>query len=79
VQTCSHACAWKREKNKAKIFEPYFTTKHKSSGKGLSLALTYKVITEHHDGKIEVENKDLTYENKNLSGASFIFTFKIDD
>ncbi len=67
------------EETKAKIFEPYFTTKHKSSGKGLSLALTYKIITEHHDGKIEVENQEFEYENKNLSGVSFIITFKIDE
>ena len=67
------------KENKAKIFEPYFTTKHQSSGKGLSLALTYKVITEYHDGKIEVQNEEFIYENKNLSGVSFIFTFKTDE
>jgi signal transduction histidine kinase len=67
------------KENKAKIFEPYFTTKHQSSGKGLGLALTYKVITEYHDGKIEVQNEEFTYENKNLSGVSFIFTFKTDE
>lgn len=67
------------KENKAKIFEPYFTTKHKSSGKGLSLALTYKVITEHHDGKIEVQNEEFIYENRNLLGVSFIFTFKTDE
>ena len=66
------------QENKAKIFEPYFTTKHKSLGKGLSLALTYRIIVEHHNGKIEVINEESKYENKKLLGASFIFIFEIN-
>lgn len=67
------------QENKAKIFEPYFTTKHKSLGKGLSLALTYRIIVDHHNGKIEVINEEFEYENKKLSGASFIFIFEINN
>lgn len=65
------------QENKAKIFEPYFTTKHKSLGKGLSLALTYRIIVEHHNGKIEVINEEFEYENRKLLGVSFISTFEI--
>ena len=42
-----------------KIFEPYFTTKHKSNlhrGTGLGLFIAYKNILDH-DGSIEVESK----------------------
>ena len=63
------------KENITKIFEPYFTTKHKSLGKGLSLTLTYKIITEHHNGKLEVKNELFEYANKKLYGACFIFTF----
>ena len=62
-----------------KIFEPYFTTKHKSLGKGLGLTLTYKIITEHHNGKLEVKNESFEYEEKKFYGASFIFTFDVEN
>ena len=46
-----------------KIFDPYFTTKHKSIGTGISLYLTYKLITENLKGDIYVKN--------NAKGATF--------
>jgi PAS domain S-box-containing protein len=39
-----------------KIFEPYFTTKHQSKGKGLGLHLSYKIITESFYGNLYVQN-----------------------
>ncbi|WP_417333617.1 transporter substrate-binding domain-containing protein [Halarcobacter sp.] len=39
-----------------KVFEPYFTTKHKSQGTGLGLYMTHKIITESMKGKIQIEN-----------------------
>ena len=38
------------------IFEPFFTTKDVGKGTGLGLSVTYFIITEHHDGTIEVES-----------------------
>lgn len=42
----------------SKIFEPYFTTKHQSQGKGLSLHISYKIVTEHFKGNLSVRNGD---------------------
>ena len=39
-----------------KIFEPYFTTKHKSVGTGLGLHMSYKIITESLKGKLYAQN-----------------------
>ncbi len=50
-----------------KIFEPYFTTKHKSKGTGLGLYLSKVIIEENMGGKLYVENKN--------EGACFIVEF----
>ena len=39
-----------------RIFEPMFTTKEVGQGTGLGLSVSYFIITEHHDGTIEVDS-----------------------
>ncbi|MAD41814.1 MAG: hypothetical protein CL623_05425 [Arcobacter sp.] len=39
-----------------KVFEPYFTTKHKSQGTGLGLYMTHKILTDSMKGSIKIEN-----------------------
>ncbi len=41
-----------------KIFDPYFTTKHEAVGTGISLYLSYEIITNQEKGKIYFKNKD---------------------
>ena len=41
---------------KAKIFQPFFTTKPTGQGTGLGLSLAYDIITKGHGGEIELES-----------------------
>ena len=41
---------------KAKIFQPFFTTKPTGQGTGLGLSLAYDIVTKGHGGMIEVES-----------------------
>jgi signal transduction histidine kinase len=56
----------------SKIFDPYFTTKHKSQGTGLGLHMTYKLIDEGMNGKIEAHNVEFEYQDKIYKGAEFV-------
>jgi len=47
-----------------KVFEPYFTTKHKTQGTGLGLYMAKMIIESGLEGTLNVENK--------LEGACFI-------
>jgi PAS domain S-box-containing protein len=53
-----------------KIFEPYFTTKHKSQGTGLGLHMSYKIVEEHLKGKLTVSNAQ--------QGAKFTIELPLD-
>lgn len=49
---------------KAKIFQPFFTTKPTGEGTGLGLSLAYDIITKAHRGTLEcesVENEGTTF------------------
>lgn len=54
-----------------KIFEPYFTTKHKSQGTGIGLYMSYEMISKHINGNLSVTNVQYTYNNIAYKGACF--------
>ncbi len=43
---------------KAKIFQPFFTTKPTGEGTGLGLSLSYDIITKGHRGTLTVESQE---------------------
>ncbi len=60
-----------------KIFEPYFTTKHKSQGTGLGLHMTYTLITKGMNGTIEARNTSFKYNDKEYKGALFLISLPL--
>ena len=62
-----------------KIFEPYFTTKHKTQGTGLGLHMTYNLIVDGMKGSIEANNKEFEYNGKKYLGAEMIISLPIND
>lgn len=60
------------------IFDPYFTTKHKSLGVGLGLFSTYEIVNKVLKGSIYVENKEFDYNFKKYKGACFTIILNKD-
>jgi signal transduction histidine kinase/ABC-type amino acid transport substrate-binding protein len=54
-----------------RIFEPYFTTKHKSQGTGIGLYMSFEIITKHLKGSFTVENSSFIYNGRDCRGAKF--------
>ena len=61
-----------------RIFEPYFTTKHKSQGTGLGLYMSQEIISRHMNGNLEVTNEIFQYNNKEYKGALFTLVLPIE-
>ena len=40
----------------ARIFEPFYTTKDVGKGTGMGLSISYKIITERHEGKLTCQS-----------------------
>ncbi|RXJ68891.1 hypothetical protein CRV08_05495 [Halarcobacter ebronensis] len=62
-----------------RVFEPYFTTKHKYQGTGIGLYMSNEIITKHLNGVIKVSNNKFEYEEKNYTGALFAISIPISE
>ncbi|WP_340104243.1 sensor histidine kinase [Rhodohalobacter sp. 8-1] len=58
------------KENRERIFEPFFTTKPTGEGTGLGLSISYDIITQMHNGKLEIDESD-------MGGALFVITLPI--
>ncbi len=45
------------EEIQQRIFDPFFTTKPVGKGTGMGMSITYQIITEKHNGKLECFSK----------------------
>ena len=59
------------------IFDPYFTTKHKSKGTGIGLYMSHQIIHKHMGGKLSVKNSSMQIEDKAFKGATFMIKLPI--
>lgn len=58
------------EEMRQKIFDPFYTTKPAGEGTGLGLSVSFTIVTNNHNGLIEVESED-------GKGAKFIIKLPI--
>ena len=61
-----------------RIFEPYFTTKHKSQGTGIGLYMSLEIIKKHMNGNLTVSNEKYSYKNIKCIGAQFTIELPIN-
>ncbi|MEA2051059.1 MAG: ATP-binding protein [Campylobacterota bacterium] len=62
-----------------KVFEPYYTTKHKSQGTGIGLFMATQIITKNMGGSIVATNEEFVYNDISYFGANFRIKFLIND
>ena len=61
-----------------RIFEPYFTTKHKSQGTGIGLYMSNEIVSKHLSGELKVHNIIYSHEGSDYKGAQFTITIPLN-
>ncbi len=60
-----------------KIFEPYFTTKHKSQGTGVGLYMSHNIVESYLHGNITAKTISYEYNASSYKGALFTISIPI--
>lgn len=60
-----------------KIFDPYFTTKHKSQGVGIGLYMAQEIIVKHMKGELRVQNTNFVLDGSDYKGAKFTIVLDV--
>jgi PAS domain S-box-containing protein len=60
-----------------KIYDPYFTTKHKSQGTGIGLFMSKRIVEQKFDGVLENRNRTFKIGNKSYFGATFFIKIRV--
>lgn len=63
----------------SKIFDPYFTTKHKSQGTGIGLYMSHQIVVEHMKGSIYAKNIEFIKDKNNYKGCSLVIVLPIKE
>jgi signal transduction histidine kinase len=58
-----------------RLFEPYFTTKHKSQGTGLGLYMSKLIVEKHFGAQISCVNESFKVDGNEYFGAAFTILF----
>ena len=62
-----------------KVFDPYFTTKHKSQGTGIGLYMSKEIVEKKLNGFLTVKNREITLDNEYFDGACFVISIPLDN
>ncbi|MCK9338041.1 MAG: ATP-binding protein [Arcobacteraceae bacterium] len=60
-----------------KVFDPYFTTKHKSQGTGIGLYMSKEIVEKKFEGFLSVKNRDIMIDGESFYGACFIISIPL--
>ncbi|NLO16822.1 MAG: hypothetical protein GX118_01315 [Arcobacter butzleri] len=60
-----------------KVFDPYFTTKHKSQGTGIGLYMSKDIVEKKLSDFLSVRNREVVLGDQLFNGACFIITLPI--
>ncbi|MEJ5167894.1 MAG: ATP-binding protein [Arcobacteraceae bacterium] len=61
-----------------KVFDPYFTTKHKSQGTGIGLYMSKEIVEKKLNGFLTVKNREINIDNEHFEGACFVISIPLD-